>query len=87
MGEIKLGCIYLIGVADIRVNIKHKFPILVSFVSCVAAHNKKEDITIITAIYVLYSRNNKQTKKEIHVEESLYKMDQYGIVFGGQTSL
>ena len=52
MEEIKLGCIYLIGVADIRVNIKHKFPILVSFVSCVAAHNNKEDIKRITDIYV-----------------------------------
>lgn len=53
MGEIKLGCIYLIGVADIRVNIKHKFPTLVSLVSCVAADNNKEDIKIVTDICVI----------------------------------
>lgn len=76
-GEIKLGCIYLIGVADIRVNIKHTFPLLVSFVSCVAADNNNEDIKIVTDIYVLYSRNKQKEiiKKEIHVEESLFKMD------------
>lgn len=67
MGEMQLGCIYLIGVADIRVNIKHKFPILASYVSCVATDKNKEDIKIVTDIYVLYSRNKQTVKKEIHV--------------------
>lgn len=67
MGEMQLGCIYLIGVANIRVNIKHKFPILVSYVSCVATDKNKEDIKIVTDIYVLYSRNKQTVKKEIHV--------------------
>ena len=60
---------------DIKVNIKHTFPLLVSFVSCVAADNNKEDIKIVTNIYMLYSRNKQTVKKEIHAEESLFKMD------------
>lgn len=74
-GEIKLGCIYLIGVTDIKADIKNTFPLLVSFVSCVAADNNKEDIKIVTDIYVLYSRNKQTVKKEINAEESLFKMD------------
>lgn len=50
------------------------FPILVNYVSCVATDKNKEDIKIVTDIYVLYSRNKQTVKKEIHVEESVFKV-------------